>query len=284
MIIIDRNAETELMATLEKYRAELTDARCLYFSLDGNLRNIHATLIDSARNHLLGMNPQIFICEDGDVVILGRMPAKAGRAIMLDMVEVVGKPISDEWVIHVELPTHLNKLFAAIEPKVEAQRKAEEAQRRMQEQQLAARKRQAILNHEALMRGESIHARRNERDHPEFMIIEDDVFSQRLVENVLQKRYAMTGLKEATRALDTYARLAPDLLFLDINLPDVTGHELLERIMEMDPEAYVIVLSGNADKDNVMQALARGAKGFVAKPFNRERLLHYVDRCPTIQH
>jgi two-component system chemotaxis response regulator CheY len=127
-----------------------------------------------------------------------------------------------------------------------------------------------------------IDQRRSSRKSPHFMIIEDDVFSRRLVENVLQKQYPLTGLGEATNSLQTYSRIAPDLLFLDINLPDVTGHELLERIISIDPKAYVIMLSGNADRENIMQAMRKGAKGFVAKPFTKDKLFQYIERCPTI--
>ncbi len=92
----------------------------------------------------------------------------------------------------------------------------------------------------------------------------------------------MTGLSVATYALDKYTNIAPDILFLDINLPDVTGHELLEKILILDPDAYVIMLSGNCDRDNITQAISKGAKGFIAKPFTKDKLFQYIDRCPTI--
>jgi two-component system chemotaxis response regulator CheY len=155
---------------------------------------------------------------------------------------------------------------------------------RLQLQQQHERKRQAILNGGQQVKSEDIISRRASRETPELMMIEDDAFSRRLVENVLQKQYSITGLGEATLALETYARIAPDLLFLDIDLPDVTGHELLEKILKLDPNAYVIMLSGNCDRENITQAMSKGAKGFVAKPFTRDKLFQYITRCPTIHH
>jgi DNA-binding NtrC family response regulator len=114
------------------------------------------------------------------------------------------------------------------------------------------------------------------------MLIEDDAFSRKLVENVVGKQYEITSLATADQALNTYARTAPNLLFLDIDLPDVTGHELLAKIMALDPEAHVVMLSGNADRENISKALGIGAKGFVAKPFTRDKLFQYISRCPTI--
>ena len=103
------------------------------------------------------------------------------------------------------------------------------------------------------------------------------------MENVLQFKYVLTCQGEANYALETYARIAPDLLFLDINLPDVTGHELLEKIMRIDPDVYVIMLSWNADKQNISQAMQKGAKGYLAKPFLPDKLFQYIERCRTLK-
>ena len=67
-------------------------------------------------------------------------------------------------------------------------------------------------------------------------------------------------------------------LILDINLPDVTGHDLLERILLIDPDAHVIMLSGNADQTNIVQAMSKGAKGFIAKPFELKELRDELHR------
>lgn len=288
MIIIDQHADLELAQALKVIRNEGQDARCIYFSLRNSklpIGELHATITAAACAHLSAVSPRLYLCGDGDAFILApSIPGKDGRGVMLDLATALNIPVSEDWVIFVDLPLHLNKLVAALKPKLEARHAAEDAKKKQSEQLQAQRKREHILSDASIIERDTIGARRSKRDHDEFMIIEDDVFSQRLVENVLQKRYKMTGLKEANHALETYARVAPDLLFLDINLPDVTGHELLERIMAMDPNAYVIMLSGNADRDNITQALGKGAKGFVAKPFNREKLLQYVERCPTIRH
>jgi two-component system chemotaxis response regulator CheY len=125
--------------------------------------------------------------------------------------------------------------------------------------------------------------RRLDRLDVEVMVIEDDAFSRRLVETAINKQYRVTALGETENALRTYLQLAPNLLFLDINLPNVSGHDLLNRILALDPKAFVVMLSGNCDRDNVMQAMQAGAKGFVAKPFTRDKLFQYIERCPTIK-
>lgn len=283
MIIIDQEVEQKLTSALEQIRDNAEVTRCLHFALRGDVKGQQEALVNAARAHIALANPQLYLCDDGDSFILSpTLLAKDARQVMLAMSDVAHKPVNETWVSFVELPVHANKVHAVIDPKIEARRKAEELHKQQQEQLAAERKRESMLNINALPSGTDIKQLRQRRAQPQLMIIEDDVFTQRLVNNVLDKKYPLTGLKDANRALETYADLAPDLLFLDINLPGVTGHELLERIIRIDPEAYVVMLSGNADRDNITQAMTKGAKGFVGKPFNREKLLQYVERCPTL--
>jgi two-component system C4-dicarboxylate transport response regulator DctD len=123
---------------------------------------------------------------------------------------------------------------------------------------------------------------RTNRTVPEIMIVEDEPFSRRLLEKLLPPEFKVTSLGEADDMLSRYAITVPDILFLDINLPHVNGHELLERVLALDPNAFVIMISGNADRQNVLKAMQRGASGFVAKPFSRDRLFEYIRRCPTL--
>lgn len=286
MIIIDQNTENKLSVALEKIKTHSEMTRCVYL----NLKNImpvtealREQIIADARENIITSDAQIYICEDGDTFILApTLRSKNAKSFMLDVAVRIGKPVTSEWARLVELPLDINTIVIEVEAKLEKRRAAEREKRQQAEQQLAQRKRETILHGSITGNRVDINTRRTERAQPELMIIEDDAFSRRLVENVLQKRYHLTGLGEATQALETYVRLAPDLLFLDIDLPDVTGHELLEKIVSIDPKAYVVMLSGNCDRTNITQAMSRGAKGFVAKPFTREKLFQYIENCPTI--
>ena len=80
-----------------------------------------------------------------------------------------------------------------------------------------------------------------------------------------------------------YVNKAPDVLFLDIGLPDINGHDVLERLFKLDPQAYVVMFSGNGDRENVLKAVELGAKGFVGKPFTQEKLIQYIEKSPFIQ-
>lgn len=287
MIIIDQIADAKLIATLERLRQQSQSARGIYLDLKELpfAAEIKEKVVASAEHHIGSAYSQIYLSEDGDIFVLApTMNSKDVHAFMLEVAEYVGRPVSANWARPVELPLHTNMLLSLVDAKLEKHRKSQEAKRKLLEQQQAERKRHAILNGSTIASIDDIKSRRENRTAPEFMIIEDDAFSRRLVENVLQKKYRLTGLGEATYAIDDYTRIAPDLLFLDINLPDVSGLELLEKIISIDPDAYVIMLSGNCDKENITRAMSKGAKGFVAKPFTREKLFQYIERCPTITY
>ncbi len=281
MLVIDEHADSKLIEQLEIMRESSENARCLHFKKITKRDSV----IASAMRHLSETTPQIYLCDDGDIFVLASpLPVKEAKLMMLDVAGDCGVPVTETFVSFYEVATQINKILVAVESKLEVRRKmTEDAQRKQLEEQ-AARKRNGILNSDALvMNAATIGSRRTARTTPEIMMIEDDAFSRRLVENVLAKQFSMTALATADLALPIYAKTAPDILFLDINLPDVTGLELLEKFIKLDPDAYIIMLSGNADKENIMQAMKLGAKGFVAKPFNREKLFQYIERCPTIK-
>ena len=289
MIIIDKEAPQKLMPILERIKEKSGHARSIFFNLKADkaaAENASKIIFATAPSYLESSYTQIFVCDDGDIFIIApTIPSKHGKEFIEAVACQLGKAVEDEWVRFLEVPLHLHVLLYEVNSKLDKLQQNEEAQHKLVAEQKNQSKREAILNGAAVKNKEEIILRRLNRKQPEIMIIEDDVFSRRLVENTLQKKYPLTGLGEASYALETYARIAPNVLFLDINLPDVTGHELLERIVAIDPQAYVVMLSGNSDKHNITHAMNKGAKGFVAKPFTKEKLLHYIEHCPTIhQH
>lgn len=122
----------------------------------------------------------------------------------------------------------------------------------------------------------TIAERRLEREEICVLVVEDDLFSRTLVYKSLNQDFYVETAADGKEAIAKYAIKAPDIIFLDIDLPDITGHEVLYKVMEMDSQAFVVMLSGNSDKGNVLKSIHEGAKGFVGKPFSRDKLLAYV--------
>jgi len=283
MIIIEDQAETKLIQMLRALSL-FEGKRCFQFLLHNSTELTRECIISQAQKYL--PDSHIYFCQDGEIYLLAPASAKECRKAMLEIADALGIHPAENIAKLYDLSIQSSTLLLLLEKKVASQRQDKEALQRQQAKeraaQLSARRRHEILEQGTRKSAQEIAALRSARGEPVLMIIEDDPFSRRLVDNVLQKQFKLTSLESAEGALATYAELAPDLLFLDINLPDVSGHELLEKIIALDPASYVIMLSGNADKENIVQAMAHGAKGFVAKPFSRDKLFKYIESCPTI--
>ncbi len=120
--------------------------------------------------------------------------------------------------------------------------------------------------------------RKSKNIKTKILLIEDDLFSRRLVKNILAKDFDVIEADDGNDALLKYVTHAPNVVFLDINLPDCNGMELLEKFISIDKTTYVVMLSGNAFKDNIVLSIQKGAKGFVGKPFPKEKILHYIEK------
>lgn len=108
------------------------------------------------------------------------------------------------------------------------------------------------------------------------LLVEDDPVTRWMVRNALKHECEFVTAPTASKAFGMYASYQPDVVFLDINLPDGSGYSVLEWIMRNDPGACVVMFSSNDNLDNISGALEDGASGFIAKPFLKEQLLHYV--------
>ena len=114
------------------------------------------------------------------------------------------------------------------------------------------------------------------------MIAEDDMFMRSLIKKGLDAHGNITVLEDGSAVVDTYLKTLPDIVFLDIHLPVRSGMEILSEILIFDPDAYVVILSSDSVKDNVLYTQKIGAKGFIAKPFTKEKLEEALWKCPTV--
>jgi CheY-like chemotaxis protein len=123
---------------------------------------------------------------------------------------------------------------------------------------------------------------RKNRKGVHILLVEDEPFTLKLIEGILQENTIIKAT-DGEEAVEAYMLNAPDIVFLDINLPGLDGHKVLQQIIAFDPDSYVVMLSGNTLMKDISHALNRGAKGFVVKPFPKEKLLNYVELCKTVK-
>ncbi|MGH1377949.1 MAG: response regulator [Alphaproteobacteria bacterium] len=108
------------------------------------------------------------------------------------------------------------------------------------------------------------------------LLVEDDPVTRWLVRNSIKDDCDFATAPTASKAFTLYSVYQPDVMFLDIDLPDKSGYEVLEWVMKNDPGANVIMFSSQSNMDNITNALEVGAKGFVGKPFIKKQLLEYI--------
>jgi two-component system, chemotaxis family, chemotaxis protein CheY len=114
-----------------------------------------------------------------------------------------------------------------------------------------------------------------------FLIVDDSVFARRslakMVEGFGGEVAGEAG--DGCTAITEYARTNPDVVLMDITMPQMEGIEAVERIVEQNPEARVVMVSSVGYQDNIVAALQKGARHFVQKPVRAETLydvLRYV--------
>lgn len=97
-------------------------------------------------------------------------------------------------------------------------------------------------------------------------------------------REALTGHERwiastAREGLELFLQQQPDIVFLDLSLPDDNGLEVLLEMREERPEAYVVILTTSRLTDDVMMAQRCAANGYITKPFSRKQLQQYCESC-----
>lgn len=116
---------------------------------------------------------------------------------------------------------------------------------------------------------------------PRHVLIVDDVHDMRSLLKTTLYKLDVHEIEEASsgqKALELYYQQGHDLVFLDINLPDMSGIEVLEKILDRNRRAHVIMVSGEASADNVRSSLGVGARGFVVKPYSPSKIKNALDR------
>jgi CheY-like chemotaxis protein len=148
---------------------------------------------------------------------------------------------------------------------------------------LSARRMMAYRDMADKLKVASISVRRERRDHPMVQVIEDDRFTAAYAGNILNRDYDLVLSRNGEDGIIHYIESAPDIVLIDIHLPGLSGHEVLESIRAIDPQVFAVMLSVDTMKNNIVQAAEGGAHNFLKKPFSKERLLNIVKTSPYIQ-
>lgn len=115
------------------------------------------------------------------------------------------------------------------------------------------------------------------------MVADDDVFVRKIVRNVVSEFAEVVEVADGTGVVEAYRIHTPDIMFLDIHMPGMSGVEVMKHIKSMDPDSYVVMLSSDSSATNVLTTKQLGTKGFITKPFQQDRIIACLGNCPTIK-
>lgn len=113
------------------------------------------------------------------------------------------------------------------------------------------------------------------------LLVDDAGYMRRLVGIMAKKGgHEIVGEAESGEsAIALYQEVKPDLVILDILMPDMNGLQTLLKIREIDPTARVLMCSASEQSDHVEKALLSGAAGYIVKPFKEENILSAIDKA-----
>ncbi len=113
------------------------------------------------------------------------------------------------------------------------------------------------------------------------LIVDDAAFMRMMIKDILTKNgYEVVGeAQDGAQAVEKYKELSPDLVTMDITMPEMDGITALKEIKKMTPDAKIIMCSAMGQQAMVIDAIQAGAKDFIVKPFQSERVIEAIQKA-----
>lgn len=129
----------------------------------------------------------------------------------------------------------------------------------------------------------TLYMHRSRRSSNVIMVADDDALMCAALKGGLERYGQCVFAHDAAQILPTYIRHSPDCLFLDLHLGYESGMEAITAILEYDRDAHIVMLTADSTATHAVNAKARGAKSFIAKPLVLSRVEYELFRSPTFR-
>jgi two-component system, chemotaxis family, chemotaxis protein CheY len=115
------------------------------------------------------------------------------------------------------------------------------------------------------------------------LIVDDAMFMRTMLKTIITKAgHSIAGeASNGKEAVELYSEVKPDLVTMDITMPEMTGIEAVRAIRQIDKQANIIMFSAMGQQGMVVEAIQAGAKDFVVKPFDEKRVLEAIGKIGT---
>ena len=113
------------------------------------------------------------------------------------------------------------------------------------------------------------------------LIVDDAAFMRMMIKDILTKNgYEVVGEAEnGAKAVQMYKELKPELVTMDTTMPEMDGIQAVREIKKIDSSAKIIMCSAMGQQMMVMEAIQAGARDFVVKPFQQERVIQAIEKA-----
>ena len=109
------------------------------------------------------------------------------------------------------------------------------------------------------------------------LVVDDAAFMRMAIKICWKVTHGIVGEAENGAVAVKYVELKPDLVTMDITMPEMNGLDALKAIMQLDPQAKVIMVSAMGQEAMVKEAIMSGAKSFIIKPFKADHVLKTIN-------
>ncbi|GIN37519.1 MULTISPECIES: response regulator [Heyndrickxia] len=112
------------------------------------------------------------------------------------------------------------------------------------------------------------------------LVVDDAAFMRMMIKDILTKNgfEVVAEAADGAQAVEKYKELKPDLVTMDITMPEKDGIAALKEIKEFDPNAKIIMCSAMGQQAMVIDAIQAGAKDFIVKPFQADRVIEAIQK------
>ncbi len=116
------------------------------------------------------------------------------------------------------------------------------------------------------------------------LIADDEAFIRQVLEKMLVRLGVdvVASAENGRQAIELYQQHQPDIVILDIAMPEMDGLETLSALLEKDPEARVLMCTSFSSKQYVVEAVKIGAKGYLNKPFDLEKIREKISKITGV--
>ena len=114
------------------------------------------------------------------------------------------------------------------------------------------------------------------------ILLADDLSFMRMVQKeILEEKgfEIVAAASDGLEAIEKYEQTRPDIIILDITMPNMNGLDAMHKIFDIDPKARIIMCSALGQQQLIVEAIKAGVKDFIVKPFKPERILSAIEKA-----